>query len=365
MTAPTADHQVRRDRLRAALRDAGVDAALITDLVNIRYLTGFSGSNGALLVPADGPDVFSTDGRYTEQAAEETPSTENLIDKRPPQALLARAGGGGAAMVGFEAHHVSVEDHQSWVDAHSSLDLKPLGHLVEDLRRVKDEHELALLREACAVGDRALAELLGWLRVGQTEREVMRRLESLMFDHGAEALSFDSIVAGGPHSSIPHHQPTDRPIGAGDFLKLDFGAAVGGYHADMTRTLVVGAPPADWQRETYDLVAAAQAAGRAALVPGTPLAAVDAAARSVIEAAGLGDLFPHGLGHGVGLVIHEDPFFEASATGTLEAGSPVTVEPGVYHPGRGGVRIEDTLVVTDGTPELLTTSTKELLVVGV
>jgi Xaa-Pro dipeptidase len=192
----------------------------------------------------------------------------------------------------------------------------------------------------------------------------MRRLESLLIDHGGDELSFETIVATGPHSSIPHHQPTDRPIEAGDFLKLDFGAAVNGYHADMTRTLVVGARPQDWQRETYDLVARAQAAGRAALGPGVELAAVDSAARQIIEDAGQGERFPHGLGHGVGLQIHEDPFFAATSTGTLEVGIPVTVEPGVYHPGRGGVRIEDTLVVTREVPELLTTSTKELLVVG-
>ncbi len=236
--------------------------------------------------------------------------------------------------------------------------------LWRSLRKVKDDYELACLREACAVGDRALAALLPWIGVGRTEREVARRLENLMLDLGGDALSFETIVATGPHSSIPHHQPTLRPVAAGDFLKLDFGAEVAGYHADMTRTLVVGAEPDAWQRETYDLVAAAQAAGRAALAPGVDVADVDRAARSVIEDAGLGDRFPHGLGHGVGLQIHEDPFMGSGGTGTLEAGIPVTVEPGVYHPGRGGVRIEDTLVVTHGVPELLTTTTKELLVVG-
>lgn len=358
------DHQARRDRLKAALKDTGLDVALVTDLVNVRYLTGFSGSNGALLVPADGPDVFATDGRYTEQAGEESPSTTLAIDKEPAQALLTRAAAQGVGLVAFEAHAVTIETHQQWVTSQEKLRFEPLGRVVEGHRRVKDAYEVDQLRAACAVGDRALADLLGWLRVGLTERQVMRRLEALLFDHGGDALSFDTIVAAGPHSSIPHHQPTDREIAAGDFLKLDFGAAVAGYHADMTRTLVVGAAPADWQRETYDLVAQAQAAGRAALAPGTTLAAVDAAARSVVEEAGLGERFPHGLGHGVGLQIHEDPFFAATSTGTLELGIPVTVEPGVYHPGRGGVRIEDTLVVTDGVPELLTTSTKELLVVG-
>ncbi len=358
------DHRSRRDRLRTVVRDQGRDAALITDLVNVRYLSGFTGSNAALLVPSDGPDLLATDGRYTEQAATEAPDLEVVVARACASALLARATESRAASVAYESHHVTVDDHAGWVREHDGLGLDPLGQQVEDLRRVKDGYELALLREACAVGDRAFAALVQWLEVGQTERQIGRRLETLMLDLGGDALSFETIVASGEHSSIPHHQPTDRAIEAGDFLKLDFGALVGGYHADMTRTLVVGAEPAAWQRETYDLVAAAQAAGRAALRPGVAVADVDRAARTVIVDAGLGECFPHGLGHGVGLEIHEAPLLGAASTGTLEVGIPVTVEPGVYHPGRGGVRIEDTLVVTPEGAEVLTTTTKALLVVG-
>ncbi len=358
------NHLERRDRLRSRLRELGCDAALVTDLLNVRYLTGFTGSNAALLLSADTADVLSTDGRYTEQAAAEAPGIEILVERRCADALLARASTTNRAAVAFEAHHVTVEDHRSWSTDHGLITLSELGQAVEDLRRVKDPYELAQLREACAVGDRALAALVQTLEVGQTERAIARRLESLMLDLGGDALSFETIVAAGANSSIPHHQPTDRAVERGDFLKLDFGAEVGGYHADMTRTLVVGAEPADWQRETYDLVARSQAAGRAALAPGVDVRVVDHAARSVIEEAGLGDCFPHGLGHGVGLQIHEEPFMGSGGTGTLEAGNPVTVEPGVYHPGRGGVRIEDTLVVTHGVPELLTMTTKEMLVVG-
>jgi Xaa-Pro aminopeptidase len=183
-----------------------------------------------------------------------------------------------------------------------------------------------------------------------------------MFEHGAEAVSFETIVATGANSAVPHHRPTEAVLAAGDFVKLDFGAVVGGYHSDMTRTFVLGTPT-DWQREVYALVAEAQRAGREALRPGVPVADVDAASRAVIEAAGHGKLFVHGLGHGVGLQIHEAPGIAKTGTGTLLTGVAVTVEPGVYFPGRGGVRIEDTLVVREGGPELLTHTSKDLTVV--
>jgi Xaa-Pro dipeptidase len=183
-----------------------------------------------------------------------------------------------------------------------------------------------------------------------------------MLDHGADGPSFDSIVAAGANSAVPHHRPTDAELHVGDLVKLDFGALIDGYHSDMTRTFVIG-KPADWQRELYDLVATSQAAGRAALRIGAKVSAVDAAARSVIEDAGRGEDFLHGLGHGVGLDIHEAPSLAKTCEGTLSAGMAVTVEPGVYLSGKGGVRIEDTLVVRDGDPELLTLTTKQLVVV--
>ncbi len=219
---------------------------------------------------------------------------------------------------------------------------------------------MALLRLACEAADAALADLIerGGIRPGRTEKQVRNDLEALMLSRGADGASFETIVAAGANSAVPHHRPTDAVLAAGDFVKIDFGALVGGYHSDMTRTFVLG-QPADWQREIYDLVAAAQRAGREALAPGVALCEVDAAARSVIADAGYGDTFSHGLGHGVGLQIHEAPGINAKAAGTLLAGSAVTVEPGVYLPDRGGVRIEDTLVVGN-SPELLTRFPKEL-----
>ncbi|SFJ68485.1 Xaa-Pro aminopeptidase [Amycolatopsis sacchari] len=355
-------HAARRDALRALVRQAGADALLVTDLLNIRYLTGFTGSNAALLLHADGEPktLFCTDGRYVTQAAAEVPDLEHVIDRDSAAALVKR----GSGRTGFESQHVSVEQYEALTSVSAEVDLVRAPGLVERLRLVKDEHEIEAVRRACAAADAALAELLerGGIRPGRTEREVARDLENLMLDHGSSAPSFDSIVATGVNSAIPHHRPTDAVLRQGDFLKLDFGATVDGYHSDMTRTLVLG-KAADWQRELYELVRQAQEAGRKAVLPGARTVDVDRAARAVIEDAGHGEEFSHGLGHGVGLEIHEAPSLAKKGDGTLSVGMTVTVEPGVYLAGRGGVRIEDTLVVRDEAPELLTLSSKELVVV--
>ncbi|HJQ06185.1 MAG TPA: Xaa-Pro peptidase family protein [Nocardioides sp.] len=361
-------HFLRRRSLRELLQQAGVDALLVTDLLNIRYLTGFTGSNAALLVHAGGDErtVFCTDGRYTAQSAAEVPDLARINDRASAAALLKRAGEQPATYrgTGFESHHVSVEDYEAFAGLADGIELRRAPGLVERLRLVKDDTEIAALRRACEAADQALADLVegGGIRPGRTEREVARDLENLMLDHGSTGPSFDSIVAGGANSAIPHHRPTDYVLAAGDFLKLDFGATVDGYHSDMTRTLVLG-EPAGWQRDLYDLVYRSQAAGRAAVRPGIGVVDVDGAARQVIEDAGHGEEFTHGLGHGVGLQIHEAPRLAKTGDGTLTAGMTVTVEPGVYLAGRGGVRIEDTLVVRDEAPELLTLSSKELVVV--
>ncbi|HZG92886.1 MAG TPA: Xaa-Pro peptidase family protein [Pseudonocardia sp.] len=354
----------RRGALRPLLAAVGVDALLVTDLTNVRYLTGFTGSNAALLVHADGDDRsrFCTDGRYREQSAAEVPDLARVEDRACALRLAAAAGELGVARLGFESDAVTVDAHAALVGAAGPVRLDRAPGLVQQLRAVKDETEVAALRAACAVADRALGELLaaGGLAPGRTEAEVALDLEDRMRRLGAAGPSFPSIVATGPHSAVPHHRPTGARLRRGDLLKLDFGALVDGYHSDMTRTVVLG-PPAPWQRELYDLVAAAQAAGTAALAPGVAVAAVDAAARTVVRDAGRGEQFLHGLGHGVGLQIHEAPALTATGAGALTAGMAVTVEPGVYLAGRGGVRIEDTLVVRDGSAELLTLTTKELV----
>ncbi|MFC6088556.1 M24 family metallopeptidase [Saccharothrix lopnurensis] len=357
-------HATRRAALRASLRAQELDALLVTDLLNVRYLTGFTGSNAALLVHAesDGSTAFCTDGRYLTQAAAQVPDLARVVDRPCDAVLLERAR--GLRRVGFESHHVTVDGLDALRAAAGDVALVRAPGLVEALRLVKDDAEVEALRMACAAADRALAGLVehGGLRPGRTEREIARELESRMLDHGAAGPSFESIVAAGANSAVPHHRPTDAQVRHGDLVKIDFGALVDGYHSDMTRTLVVGRA-ADWQRDLHQLVAASQAAGRAALAVGAEVSAVDAAARAVIDAAGHGEHFLHGLGHGVGLQIHEAPALSKAGDGTLLPGMAVTVEPGVYLAGKGGVRIEDTLVVREGAPELLTLTTKELVVV--
>jgi Xaa-Pro aminopeptidase len=357
-------HAARRDRLRRLLQDRELDAALVTSLVNVRYLTGFTGSNAALIVAADGADLLGTDGRYAIQSESEVPDVDRLIERNTVPALTAMLARRRTNAVGYESHVVTVDGLEAMREGLPGARLVSLAEAVEELRAIKDPGEIELVRTACALADQALAELLsaGGIRVGRTEREIGLDLDFRMLSLGAEALSFETIVASGPHSAIPHHSPTDRTVQRGDFLTLDFGVTHEGYHSDMTRTYVVG-EPADWQREVYRVVAEAQRAGREALAVGADVVAVDKAARDLIGSAGYADAFAHGLGHGVGLQIHEAPMMGPTGTGTLSGLMPVTVEPGVYLEGRGGVRIEDTLVVrADGPPDLLTMTPKDLTV---
>jgi Xaa-Pro aminopeptidase len=367
---PVPDYAARRGALRSLLVENEVDALLVTDLVNIRYLTGFTGSNAALVVHswdmrnAEERTVLGTDGRYLTQVAEQAPDLRAEIARATARRIVELAGEWQLGRVGYESHIVTVDQHRGFIEQHTGLEFVATPGLVEQLRMVKDDYEVAQLRAACTAGDVGLATLLerGGLRPGRTERQVARDLEWAMFEYGAEAVAFETIVAAGANSAVPHHRPTDAVLATGDFVKIDFGAVVGGYHSDMTRTFVLGTA-SDWHREVYELVADAQRAGRQALKPGAQVAEVDAAARAVIEAAGHGKLFVHGLGHGVGLQIHEAPGIAKTGTGTLLSGVAVTVEPGVYFPGRGGVRIEDTLVVRERGPELLTNTSKDLTVV--
>lgn len=354
-------HADRRALAQRKIAESGADGALITIPANVRYLSGLVSSNMAMLLPADGPALLGTDFRYAETAERDCPDLDIEIERQLEPALVRLAAGRGWRTLAFEAHQLTVEQHSVLTALPDAPRLVPLGHLVEELRAVKDESEIELLARACALTDEAFAAVLGAIRPGRTERELAVAIERAMVDLGAEAPAFDTIIASGPNGAIPHHSPGSRVLQRGDLVTIDCGARHAGYHADMTRTVALG-PPAPWQREIYDLVAAAQRAGVAAAVAGADVGEVDATARGMIAAAGHGDHFGHGLGHGVGLEVHEAPMLGPGRTGKLKDRVPVTVEPGIYLPGMGGVRIEDTLVVRVAGPETLITTTRELLV---
>jgi Xaa-Pro aminopeptidase len=355
-------HQARRQRAQEMVRAAQADAALITHGPNVRYLTGLASSNAALLLPADGPGVLATDSRYALSARRDAPDLELVVDRFIEATLAQELPRRGLRKVAIEAHEMTVERHAELERAAAGVTTVALGRKIEELRAVKDPSELELLATACRITAQAIADILPQIRPGLTERALAAALEYRMMQLGADKPAFDTIVASGPNGAIPHHSPADRPLRRGDLVTIDFGARYAGYHADMTRTLAIG-EPAGWQRDIYGLVEQAQRAGIEALFVGAEVSDVDAAARDLITAAGHAEHFQHGLGHGVGLEIHEAPTLGYGRTGKLKDRVPVTVEPGVYLPGKGGVRIEDVLVVTaGGGARTLTSTTRELLV---
>ncbi|MGH3278443.1 MAG: M24 family metallopeptidase [Trebonia sp.] len=356
-------HAARRVRAQRYVSELDADAVLITAGPNVRYLTGLASSNAALLLPADGDRaLLATDSRYAGAARRDAPDLE-LLDDRSIEAKLAEVVvRRGVRRLAFEAHEMTVERHRAFTAKAEGVATQPFGRKIEELRQVKDGAELDALAEACRLTDAALARVLPQVRPGMSERELAALLDAAMALLGAQRPAFDTIVASGPNGAIPHHVPTTRELARGDLVTMDFGALHDGYHADMTRTVAIGAV-AEWQREVYDLVAAAQRAGIDALEDGADIGAVDAAAREVIGAAGHAAHFRHPLGHGVGLEIHEAPILWYERAGKLTDRVPVTLEPGVYLPGKGGVRIEDVLVVTAGDrPRFLTSTARELLV---
>jgi len=362
---PALDVAGRIDRLRALFPEAGIDALFVTRLVNIRYLTGFTGSAALLLV---GPDevLFVSDGRYKDQSADQLAAAGvrariEISGTEQKKIVHAAAAAGGYRRIGLEAHGVTWSQQRGFASEwFPSAELVATEGLVEGLRRVKDAGEVARIRAACAIADQAFANVAPRLRDRPTELEFGLDLEFEMRRLGAAAMSFEPIVAGGPNGAKPHARPSDRRIEPGELLVLDFGCIVDGYCSDMTRTVSVGDPGFD-ARRMYDVVLDSQRAGREAVRQGVEAAAVDKACRDVIAEAGWGDAFLHGTGHGVGLEIHEDPRVSQTGRGTLASGYVVTVEPGVYLTGIGGVRIEDTVVVTPGGCDILTASPKDLV----
>jgi Xaa-Pro aminopeptidase len=361
---PPGDHPGRLARLRQRLAEEGLDALVVTSLVHVRYLTGFSGSAGRLvLTPEDG--LLLTDGRYRTQVEEQlqVAGVRGLVEPRVSglagqQEALVELLGASGRRVGLEADHLSWSAARRTAELLPEAELVPTTGLVEGLRLVKDPAELARLEAAAHVADQALAEVLGLLAPGHQEREVAEALDHAMRRLGAEDRAFETIVASGPNAAKPHARPGDRVLAPGDTVVVDFGATVDGYRSDMTRTFILG-PVGEDLEAAVALVHEAQALGVAAVAPGRATGEVDAACRDRIAAAGLAERFEHATGHGVGLEVHEAPAVAAGATAILAPGVVVTVEPGVYLPGRGGVRVEDTVVVTDDGCRPLTRFPKE------
>src|SRR6478609_2671925 len=362
-------YAVRRGLLRDRFAAAGSAAALVSRPANVRYLAG-GAPPGAVLLLGPGEDVLLCPRAPAGDPPHGRPDEQLRLtvlpddDGDPVVAAAGLAGGLHADSLAVEEHDLTVARHRAMAAAAPRLRLCDLGSTVEQLRLVKDEEEIACLRIAAEITDQALGELLESILVGRTERHLALELERRMIDHGADRAAFPVSVGTGSHSGLEHHQPTDRRVEEGDFLTVALGARYRGYGISTARTFVIGAAPAAWQVELHRLVFRAQRAGREALGPGVEQHVPDDAARSILQAAGHAERSVHALGHGIGLEIREAPRLGPADMGKLDNRVPVTVGPGVHLPGRGGVRIEDTLVVRppeEGGPELLTITTKELL----
>jgi Xaa-Pro aminopeptidase len=353
----------RTERLVAALDGSGMDLMLVTNLINLRYLTGFTGSNGLALV---GPKkrIFVSDFRYTEQAGVEVDkSYERVTVAQDLIAGLAEMLPEGESKLGLESEHTSVARHESIREQFPErVELVPVTQLVEQLRIVKDEHEIKLMAEASRIADDAFEALVEKGLKGRTERELALALEHDMRVRGASGPSFSSIIAAGPHGALPHAQPRDVPVKDGELVVIDWGALFDGYCSDCTRTVAVGEIGAE-AREAYELVLSAQLEGLDAVQVGGDGKAIDRVVRDIIDGAGHKEHYGHGLGHCVGLEIHEAPNLSLRSTSTLAAGNVVTVEPGVYLPGKFGIRIEDLVVVGAAGNRILTSLPKALRVV--
>lgn len=358
---PPLDAGDRLGRLRDALPDSDCDALLVTNLVNIRWLTGFTGSRALLAVDSESATLI-TDARYDEQAGHEIEQAKvrAAVTITRDDAAAVRDALGSTARVGLEADSVTWGEQRrigdEWL---TDSELVPTAGIVAGLRRCKDPGEVARIAAAAAIADEAVAAVVPMLARGCQEREVALELDATLRRLGASGPAFETIVASGPNASRPHGRPSSRGIQPGDLVIIDVGAVIDGYHSDMTRTVAAGMPDPEFEA-IWRTVVEAQAAGVAAAGPGVRANVVDAACRTVIGEAGWGEHFIHGTGHGVGLQIHEEPWLGATTDGPLLAGDVITVEPGIYVPGRVGVRIEDTVVVTEDGCATLTATPKRM-----
>lgn len=354
----------RIERLVERLKAESLDGLLLINDSNIRYITGFTGSDSYVVI-SEAARGFITDSRYTEQAKAECDGFEIIRWRSPAPGLTdtlqSTCASYGIKRLGFEKNKVTYELYEKVSHGLKGIELVPTTGLVESIRYVKDEGEAECIGHAARIADEAFSEILNYIRVGVSEKDIERELQYLIKKKGAEDIGFSTIVAAGKRSSLPHAIPSDKKIEKGDFITMDFGAMYMGYRSDMTRTIVAGEADGK-QVEIYNIVKAAQQKAVNAIKAGVSGKVPDDCARGHIRTAGYGDFFGHGLGHGVGLDIHEEPFMSPSCERTLEEGNIITVEPGIYLPDWGGVRIEDTVLVKADGVAILTRSSKELIV---
>jgi len=362
-------HLIRKrlGKLRTSFGEKGLDAVLLSQPENRRYLSGFTGSAGWLLI-SERSAVLATDFRYVEQAKEQAPTFEIVRTKRELRDWFPDLLSGlGCHKLGFEGDFVSYESHQKLSEAITSkkagVELVPATGMVERLRSVKEPEELALITRAVDLVDAAIEQLKAIIRPGMTEKAIAWELEKRLRERGSEEMPFEIIVASGPNSALPHAEPSERTLSSGEPLLIDVGARIDGYCSDFTRTFFAGSPDKGLAK-IYDIVLKAQLNAVEGIRSGMNSAQADGLARSVIEQAGYGDVFGHGLGHGIGLAVHELPTVGPSSTETLVDDMAFTIEPGIYLPGQGGVRIEDTVVLENGKVRVLTKTSKTRSAVG-
>lgn len=354
----------RRAQLAKYLQAQQLDGVIITHLTHVFYLSGFTGSNAALWIGADGAARISTDGRYTTRISQEVPDIPCSVGRNGAVTLLELLEAG--QQIGFEASYITVSALGALQEKFPMHTFAPFRGEIERMRAVKTESEFQALRDVAAIAHEAFSGMLAAevIRPGVSERDIAADLEYRMRKLGSLKPSFDTIVASGPNSALPHYDAGDRILEVGDLVTIDFGAHMGGYNSDTTRTVALG-EPSEQLMEIYNVVLEAQLAGVEAAQVGAHLQDVDAACRGIISKAGYGEFFVHSTGHGVGLDVHEAPYAATSGQGELEVGNTLTIEPGIYIPGIGGVRIEDTLLITAAGTENLCPLPKQLLQVGV
>ena len=347
----------RLNNLRKALRENGLDSLLVTQPENRRYLSGFHGSAGYLLI-TEKKALLATDFRYTEQASRQAPDFEVVrIKGKLSEWFPALVAGASVKKLGFEAEDVSYDAYKQFSGILAEVEMVPVKGMAEKLRTVKEPEEIEYIEKAVAIADAAYDKVSSEIEAGMTEKQVAWEMEKSLRENGSEAIPFEIIVASGPNAALPHARPTDRVINEGEPVVIDMGAKYRGYASDMTRTICVG-KPVDKFITIYNIVLDAQEAAESIIKRGMTGHQADSAAREFIEKAGYGELFGHSLGHGVGLAEHELPYLSPNADGTLEDGMVYTVEPGIYLTGWGGVRIEDTAVMENGKTRVITKARK-------